>query len=71
MKHAVTFRIQPKLLAAARQCAVSENRSLTNFVETVLMHHITNRSEERLADPRKPAAVRLKKILKKPKVQKI
>lgn len=40
MKRAVTFRIVPELLAAARQCAVSENRSLTNFVETVIKQHI-------------------------------
>jgi hypothetical protein len=40
MKQAVTLRIDPDLLAAARQCASSENRTLTNFVETVLKQHI-------------------------------
>jgi hypothetical protein len=42
MKQAVTFRIDPDLLAAARQCASRENRTLTNFVETVLKQHIVD-----------------------------
>lgn len=40
MRQAVTFRLDPVLLAAARECAVAENRSLTNFVETLFKRHI-------------------------------
>lgn len=40
MKHAVTFRLDPDLLAAARHCATRENRTLTNFVETVIKQHL-------------------------------
>ena len=40
MKQPVTLRLDPGLLAAARHCAEQENRTLTNFVETVLKQHI-------------------------------
>jgi len=36
MKKAVTFRIDRDLLETARRLAAAENRSLTNFIETVL-----------------------------------
>ena len=36
MKKAVTFRIDRDLLDMARRSAAAENRSLTNFIETVL-----------------------------------
>jgi predicted HicB family RNase H-like nuclease len=36
VKKAVTFRIDPDLLERARQAAEAENRTLTNFIETVL-----------------------------------
>ncbi len=42
MKQPVTFRLDAELLLAARVCARRENRSLTNFVETILKHHIAN-----------------------------
>ena len=40
MKRAVTFRLDPDLLTAARNCAKEENRTLTNFIETLLKQHI-------------------------------
>ncbi|HEY4028949.1 MAG TPA: hypothetical protein VGM25_01280 [Caulobacteraceae bacterium] len=40
LKKLVTFRFDPDLLADARQKARRENRSLTNFVETVLRQAI-------------------------------
>jgi hypothetical protein len=40
MKHAVTLRLDLELLKAVRRCASQENRTLTNFVETVLKEHI-------------------------------
>ena len=52
MKQMVTIRIDPELLARARECANQENRTLTNFIETVLM--------ERLASPSKKRASRKK-----------
>ena len=36
MKQLVTFRFDAELLAKARHSAQRENRTLTNFVETVL-----------------------------------
>lgn len=36
MKKLVTFRFDPELLDRLRNCAEVENRTLTNFVETVL-----------------------------------
>jgi len=40
MKKLVTFRIDSALLDAARRAAEAENRTLTNFVETVLKHRL-------------------------------
>lgn len=42
-KKPVTMRLDPDLLAAARRHAAAENRSLTNFVETVLMERLAAR----------------------------
>ena len=36
MKTSVTLRLDTELLAATRRCAVLENRTLTNFIETLL-----------------------------------
>ncbi len=36
LKQVVTFRFDPGLLAKARDSAQRENRTLTNFVETLL-----------------------------------
>jgi hypothetical protein len=36
MKQPITLRIDPILLAMAKQHAVMENRTLTNFIETLL-----------------------------------
>jgi hypothetical protein len=41
MKQAITVRIAPELLAAARECAKAENRTLTNFLETALKERVT------------------------------
>ncbi len=40
MRHAVTFRLDTELLAEARRCAAEENRTLTNFMETLLKRHL-------------------------------
>ena len=40
MKTAITVRLDPDLLAAARQQARQENRTLTNLIETVLRDRI-------------------------------
>jgi hypothetical protein len=42
LKTLVTFRLDPELLARVRQMAAIENRTLTNFVETVLKRSIDN-----------------------------
>jgi hypothetical protein len=48
MKTPITVRIEAELLAEARQCAQAENRTLTNFIETVL--------RQRVAEPRPKSA---------------
>jgi hypothetical protein len=40
MKQTITIRIDLELLASARKCAKQENRTLTNFIETVLKERI-------------------------------
>ena len=44
MKKAVTVRVDPDLLDAARACAAQEHRSLTNFIEMSLRGRIEERS---------------------------
>ena len=36
MKQPIALRIEPDLLKEVRRCASEENRTLTNFIETVL-----------------------------------
>jgi predicted transcriptional regulator len=40
MKKTVTFRMDPELVARAKGLARSENRTLTNYIETLLMRRI-------------------------------
>ena len=51
MKKAITFRLQGELLVAARDCAVREHRTLTNFVEVSLRDRIGLAAAE-VAKPR-------------------
>ena len=47
----LTMRFDPDLLVAARRCAAQENRTLTNFIETVVRRQVEATSTS------KPAAV--------------
>lgn len=40
MKKAVTFRFDAALLESARHCAMRQNRTLTNFIETLVKSHV-------------------------------
>ena len=40
MKTAITVRVDAALLIEARRCARLENRTLTNFIETLLQRRI-------------------------------
>lgn len=40
MKTPITVRIEAELLAKVRRCAREENRTLTNFIETVLRQRV-------------------------------
>ena len=40
LKTPLALRIDPELLAAARECARLDNRSLANFIETALRQRI-------------------------------
>lgn len=41
LKTAITVRVNSELLAAVRACAKHENRTLTNFIETVLLAKVS------------------------------
>ena len=58
MKKPVTVRVDPELLAEARRCAREENRTLTNFIETVLRQKVAS------SPPPPGAATRASKRLK-------
>ena len=49
MKKPITVRVEAGLLAEARRCASQENRTLTNFIETVLRRHIDEMALEGLS----------------------
>ena len=57
----VTFRIDPELLDRAKAAAQAENRTLNNFVETVLKRSVEtarkgpDRTGETSPDHRRPA----------------
>lgn len=44
MKKPVTFRIDQELLDKARKSAQAENRTLTNFIETLLKMRVKRRT---------------------------
>jgi len=50
VKTPLAVRIAPDLLAAARECARRDNRTLTNFIETALRDRITQMMPRGLAD---------------------
>lgn len=52
LKKPLAIRIDPELLAAARDCATHENRTLTNFIETVLRRHIEEVRQSRRVSTR-------------------
>lgn len=51
MKTPITVRIDTDLLLQARRCASSENRTLTNFIETVLCERIIKTTRIPLVAP--------------------
>lgn len=46
MKKLVTFRFDADVLARARQLACRENRSLTNFIETILKQAVEGEARD-------------------------
>ena len=41
MRKPITMRFDPDLLAQAKRQAAQENRSLTNFIETIVRQRVT------------------------------
>ncbi len=64
MKRAVTFRIHADLLVAAKERAVGENRSLTNFVETILRDYIFSETRGQRSLPLKGSTFSMPKMRK-------
>lgn len=58
MKQAITIRLDPDLLAAARVKAKEENRTLTNFLETALKERFSSRASSDPAGIEKPVRKR-------------
>ena len=52
LKKSLAIRIDPDLLAATRDCARRDNRTLTNFIETALRRRV----EEMMAGSPEPKA---------------
>jgi hypothetical protein len=52
MKQPITIRLDPELLANARMRAKEENRTLTNFLETVLKERFKSSGRARISKPR-------------------
>ena len=50
MKTAITVRVDAALLIEARRCARLENRTLTNFIETLLQRRIAELTSEAVPD---------------------
>jgi hypothetical protein len=50
VKKPITVRVEAELLTEARRCASQENRTLTNFIETVLRRRIDEIALERSTD---------------------
>lgn len=50
MKTAITVRVDAALLIEARRCARSENRTLTNFIETLLQRRIAELASRTVQD---------------------
>lgn len=60
------MRIEAELLAKMRQLAREENRTLTNFVETVLRQRLTGGVAHSAPTPEAPLARAAKQIKDKP-----
>jgi hypothetical protein len=54
MKTSVSFRIDSALLESAKRAAKTENRTLTNFLETLLREKLVGQDVER--EPVAPSA---------------
>jgi len=48
-KKPITIRVEPALLAAVRRGAQDENRTLTNFIETILRQHLAALNQTKTA----------------------
>ncbi|GEL42835.1 MULTISPECIES: hypothetical protein [Methylobacteriaceae] len=56
MKQPLSVRIDSDLLAAARDCARQDNRTLTNFIETALIARIAAMRANRVESASGPSS---------------
>lgn len=47
MKKQTAFRLNEELLRQLSELAQKENRSLNNYIETVLLHHIREKYDDK------------------------
>lgn len=58
MRHSVTMRLDPDVLAAARSKAASDNRTLTNYVETLMRRDLEMGNSEASLEVIAPGDIR-------------
>lgn len=47
MKETITIRLESELMEKLRKDALKDNRSINNYIETVLMRHYQDQVEEK------------------------
>jgi hypothetical protein len=58
MRRSITMRLDPEVLKAARRKAVSDNRTLTNYIETLVRRDLQKGSAETALEVIAPADIR-------------
>jgi hypothetical protein len=58
MRQSITMRFDPEVLKAARRKAVTDNRSLTNYIETLVRRDLQTGGPEAILEVIAPADIR-------------
>ena len=58
MRQSVTMRLDPNVLKAAKRKAISDNRTLTNYIETLLRRDLQTAADEPTLEVIAPADIR-------------
>ena len=58
MRQSVTMRLDPNVLKAAKRKAISDNRTLTNYIETLLRRDLQTAADEPTLEVIAPVDIR-------------